>query len=200
MSRLLLLRHGETEWSRAHRHTGRTDLPLTPYGEQQAREVGAALRGRDFAMVLSSPLQRASTTARLAGLDAELEPALMEWDYGAYEGRLTADIEAERPGWSIWAEGAPDGERPEDVGGRADRALARVAPVLEHGDVCLVGHGHALRVLAARYLGLPAGGGALLRLGTGTLSELGEEHRRPVVLLWNAPASASSPPLAGPKY
>lgn len=202
MSRLLLLRHGETEWSRTHRHTGRTDLPLTPYGEEQARVVGAALRGRVFAAVLSSPLQRAAATARLAGLDPTVVQDLMEWDYGDYEGRLTADIERERPGWNIWTHGAPGGESPDAVGQRADRVLVRAVPLLASGggDVAVVGHAHALRVLTARYLGLPACGGSLLRLGTGTVSELGEEHGRPVVLLWNAPASALAGPVAGPAH
>ena len=200
MHRLLLLRHGETEWSRAHRHTGRTDLPLTGTGEEQARAVGRAVAGRSFALVLTSPLQRAARTAALAGLLAEPEPALMEWDYGAYEGRLTRDLEAQRPGWSIWVDGAEGGESPAQVGARADRVLARVRPALESGDVCLVGHGHMLRVLAARHLGLPAGGGALLRLGTGTLSELGFEHGRPVVMLWNAPAAVVEATLRAPAF
>ena len=203
MPRVLLLRHGETEWSRAHRHTGRTDLPLTGHGEDQAEAVGAAIAGRSFALVLASPLRRAARTAVLAGLRAEPEPDLVEWDYGAYEGRTTRDIEAERPGWSIWADGADGGESPADVGARADRVLTRVREALGSGDVCLVGHGHLLRVLAARYLGLPPSGGALLRLGTGTLCELGLEHGRPVLLLWNAPAAAvaaAGEPVQAPAY
>lgn len=200
MSRLLLLRHGETEWSRTSKHTGRTDIPLTAYGEEQARAVGAALQGRRFELVLTSPLIRATRTAELAGLDAGAEPDLMEWDYGAYEGRLTKEIARESPGWNIWVDGVPAGESPDEVGRRCDRVLARIGPALARGDVCLIGHAHLLRVLTARYLGLPASGGALLRLGTGTLSELGLEHERPVILLWNAPAVAVEGSLAGPAH
>lgn len=198
--RLVLLRHGETEWSRTHKHTGRTDIPLTSYGEQQGRALANALKGRAFELVVSSPLQRAARTAELAGLKPELDPDLLEWDYGDYEGRLTRDIEAEQPGWNIWVDGARGGETPDDVGARTDRVLHRVRPVLAHGDVCLVGHAHLLRVLTARYLGLPASGGTYFRLGTGTLCELGEEHDRPVIVLWNAPAQAFAVPVEGPAH
>ena len=200
MHRLLLLRHGETEWSRSHRHTGRTDLPLTALGEDQARAVGRAIAGRAFALVLTSPLRRAAHSAELAGLAAVPEPDLVEWDYGAYEGRLTREIEAERTGWNIWLDGVPQGESPADVAARADRVLARVRPALEEGDVCLVGHAHMLRMVTARYLGLPSTGGALMRLGTGTLSELGQEHGRPVLLLWNAPAAAVQQTVTAPAF
>jgi broad specificity phosphatase PhoE len=196
MHALLLLRHGETEWSRSHKHTGRADIPLTARGEDQARALGAAIAGRQFVSVWSSPLSRARRTAELAGLAPRTEPDLQEWDYGTYEGKLTADLERERPGWNLWIDGAAGGEAPAEVGARADRVLARIAADLEQGDVAVVAHGHLLRVLTARYLGLPAGAGAHFQLGTGTLCELGREHGRPVVSLWNAPASAVIPALA----
>ncbi|WP_040905597.1 histidine phosphatase family protein, partial [Streptomyces griseoflavus] len=153
MGDLLLARHGETEWSRAGRHTGRTDLPLTPDGEAQARSLAPLLAGRTFGLVLTSPLVRARRTAELAGLTGALpEPDLREWDYGAYEGIGTADIVRSRPGWDLWTDGVPPGrefpgESPEQVGERADRVLSRLAGALEEGDVLLVAHGHLLRVL-----------------------------------------------------
>jgi probable phosphoglycerate mutase len=183
---LVLLRHGETEWSRDGRHTGRTDLPLTARGEQQAAAAGPHLTAYDFALVLTSPLQRAARTAAQAGLAAEPDPDLMEWDYGDYEGRRTAEIAADRPGWSIWDEGVPNGETAAEVGERADRALTRVRGLLDEGrDACVVGHAHALRVLTARWLAQPAAYGALWRLDTATVSELGFEHGRPVMHRWN---------------
>lgn len=191
MGDLLLARHGETEWSRAGRHTGRTDLPLTPAGEAQAGHLAPLLAGRTFGLVLTSPLVRARRTAELAGLTGALpEPDLREWDYGAYEGITTADIHRSRPGWNLWTDGVPPGrefpgESPEQVGERADRVLSRVAGALGEGDVMLVAHGHLLRVLAARRLGLPPSAGRLFRLETGTLSRLSTEHGRPVIAEWN---------------
>ncbi|MBT3154294.1 histidine phosphatase family protein [Streptomyces sp. CHD11] len=191
MGDLLLARHGETEWSRDGRHTGRTDLPLTPRGEDQARSLAPLLTGRSFALVLTSPLVRARHTAELAGLTgAEPEPGLREWDYGGYEGITTADIHRTRPGWDLWTDGVPPGrdfpgESPEQVGERADRVLSRVAGALEEGDVMLVAHGHLLRVLTARRLGLPPAAGRLFRLETGTLSRLSLDRGSPVVAEWN---------------
>ena len=191
MGDLLLARHGETEWSRAGRHTGRTDLPLTPAGEAQAKSLAPLLAGRTFGLVLTSPLVRARHTAELAGL-AEVveEPDLREWDYGGYEGITTAEIHRTRPGWDLWTDGVPPGrefpgESPEQVGERADRVLSRVAGALEEGDVMLVAHGHLLRVLTARRLGLPPSAGRLFRLETGTLSRLSLEHGSPVIAEWN---------------
>jgi broad specificity phosphatase PhoE len=187
MGDIVLVRHGETEWSAAGRHTSTTDLELTPAGEDQARVIGERLAGRAFAAVLSSPRRRALVTAELAGLAVTaIDDDLVEWDYGEYEGVTTAQIRAERPDWTLWTDGAPRGESPEQVAVRVDRLLTQVEPLLEGGDVALVGHGHCLRVVAARWVGLPSSGGALLRLDTATLSELGFEHGRPVVLRWNA--------------
>jgi probable phosphoglycerate mutase len=184
--RIVLIRHGETEWSGVRRHTGRTDLPLLPSGEAEARALRPAVADLDLAGVFVSPLQRATRTAELAGLAdrAVTEPDLMEWDYGDIEGRTTDEILADRPGWNIWRDGPAGGESPEEVGARADRVLARVAPI--DGDVALVAHGHLLRVLTARWLGLAPSGGALFRLETATLSTLGFEHGRRVMLSWNA--------------
>ncbi len=199
MGDLLLARHGETEWSRSGRHTGRTDLPLTPHGEEQARSLAPLLAGRAFALVLTSPLERARRTAELAGLTgAEPNPDLREWDYGAYEGVTTATIRAGRPDWDLWTDGVPPGpelpgESPAQVGARADRVLARVARALEEGDVLLVAHGHLLRVLTARRLGLSPAEGRLFRLETGALSRLSLEHGRPVIAEWNAAAPAGRP-------
>ncbi|MEV5933198.1 histidine phosphatase family protein [Streptomyces sp. NPDC052079] len=191
MGDLLLARHGETEWSRDGRHTGRTDLPLTPRGEDQARSLAPLLTNLTFALVLTSPLLRARRTAELAGLTAaEPEPALREWDYGAYEGITTAEIRRTRPDWNLWTDGVPPGrefpgESPAEVGERADRVLSRVAGALTKGNVMLVAHGHLLRVLTARRLGLPPSTGRLFRLETGTLSRLSLEHNTPVIAEWN---------------
>jgi broad specificity phosphatase PhoE len=185
---IVLVRHGETEWSTAGRHTSFTDIDLTPDGERQARGLGSALRGNAFAAVFCSPRKRALRTAELAGLSVtEIDDDLAEWNYGEYEGLTTAQIYETRPDWSLWTDGNPGGESAEQVGVRLDRVLAKVRHLLADGDVALVGHGHALRVCAARWVGLPAGGGALLRLDTATLSELGHEHGRPVVVRWNNP-------------
>jgi probable phosphoglycerate mutase len=195
MGDLLLVRHGETEWSRSGQHTSWTDLPLTQRGEEQAKSLTPLLAARAFALVLTSPLGRAVRTAELAGLSgAATDPDLHEWRYGAYEGVTTAEIHRTRPDWDLWTDGAPPdsdghpGESPEQVGERADRVLSRVAPVLPEGDVLLVAHGHFLRVLTARRLGLPPSGGRLFRLETGTLSRLSTERGWPVVAEWNARA------------
>ncbi|HEY7489273.1 MAG TPA: histidine phosphatase family protein [Streptosporangiaceae bacterium] len=192
MGELIILRHGETEWSRSGRHTGRTDVPLTPRGEDQARALAPLVRRPQPVQVVTSPASRARRTAELAGLDdARIDPDLWEWDYGGYEGRTTADIRKERPGWYLWEDGVVpgDAEHPgetvEQVGKRVDAALARVVPLLADGDVILVAHGHLLRVLAARRLGLEPAAGRLFKLETGTVSALGAEHDRPVVLYWN---------------
>jgi probable phosphoglycerate mutase len=184
MGELWLVRHGETPWSRTGQHTGRTDVPLTPYGEEQARALTARL-DRPWSLVLTSPLLRASKTAELAGLDALPEDALVEWDYGHAEGRTTAELNRELGGWSVWTDTELP-ERAEDVGLRAEKLLELVAPALEAGDVCLVGHGHALRILAAVYLGLPAVDGRLLALSPASVSVLGSEHELPVIQRWNA--------------
>jgi probable phosphoglycerate mutase len=183
--KLVLIRHGETEWSRDKRHTSRTDLPLTDVGREQARAVGPLIAGRAFALVLVSPRLRARETAELAGLPAtELDDDLVEWDYGDYEGRTTADIRKERPGWELWRDGCPGGEPIEHVGERADRAIERAKAA--GGDVAIVAHGHFLRVLGARWIGLAANMGGTHILGTGTLSELGFERERQVIRTWNA--------------
>lgn len=190
--RIVLIRHGETEWSRAGRHTGRSDIPLTPRGEEQAAGLAGALAGHRFALVLSSPLARAHRTAELAGL-AELQddPDLQEWDYGGYEGLTTPDIVASRPGFVLWRDGVVPGRTPgesvHDVGARADRVLARAVGAMsaDSGDVALVGHGHALRVLTARWLQLSPHDGALFRLDPASVCLLSHEHSRPVVEQWN---------------
>jgi broad specificity phosphatase PhoE len=182
---VLLIRHGETEWSRSGRHTGRTDVPLTDLGRQQAELLRRRLRGRSFALVLTSPLVRARETCRLAGLGegALLRDELREWDYGDYEGITTPEIRSRRPDWFLWRDGCPGGEKAADVGARADRVVAELRA---GGDDCAVfGHGHMLRVLAARWLGLPAEEGRLLGLSTATLSVLGYERETPVLWLWN---------------
>lgn len=191
MASLVLLRHGQTEWSRDGRHTSRTDVPLTPVGEEQAAALVPAVAAFEFALVLSSPRQRATRTAELAGLQPELEDDLVEWDYGDYEGITTPEI-LERAGrWNMWQEPPPGGESSAEVGARIDRVLARARPVLERDqDVCLVAHGHSLRVVAARWLDLGPEHGAAFRIDTGTVCTLGEEHGRPVVLGWNVPAAA----------
>jgi broad specificity phosphatase PhoE len=188
MGELILVRHGETEWSRTGRHTGRTDVPLTPRGEEQARSLAPALAGRPIALTLVSPAQRARRTAQLAGLThAETDERLWEWDYGAYEGKTTSEIRTERPGWYLWRDGVIGGETAEQVGARVDGVLERVRPRLAEGDVVLVAHGHVLRVLTARWLGLPPAEGRLFRLDTGTISTLGTEHDHPVIRSWNVP-------------
>lgn len=183
--RCILIRHGETAWSLDGRHTGRTDLPLLPAGEIQVVRLREAMSKYSFSLVLTSPLQRARRTCELAGIRPEgiVEPDLLEWDYGAYEGRITAGIREERPGWSLFDDGAPGGETAAEVGIRVDRVIERVraAP----GDVACVAHAHVLRVLAARWLGLDAHAGRYFVLGPASISVLGWEREQPVVCRWN---------------
>jgi broad specificity phosphatase PhoE len=183
--RVWLVRHGETEWARLGRHTGRTDVALTETGRAQATALGRRLAGHPFALVLTSPLSRAVDTEILAGFDdvAVRDPDLQEWDYGALEGRLTAEIRVDYPGWTIWRGPWPDGETIDAVAARADRVIERLRAA--DGDVLVFAHGHVLRVLAARWLGLPAADGALFVLGTATISILGWEREAPVIETWN---------------
>ncbi|MER6673413.1 histidine phosphatase family protein [Streptomyces sp. NPDC000983] len=194
MGDLLLVRHGETEWSRSGRHTGSTDVPLTEHGRAEARKLVPLIRSHRIGAAFVSPLQRARETAELIGLtEMRIDPDLREWDYGGYEGITTVEIHRERPGWFLFddgvAPGPPDhpGESPEQVGERADRMLAKVDAALANteGVVVLVAHGHFLRVLTARRLGLPPASGALFQLATGTVGRLGTEHGRPVIAGWN---------------
>jgi probable phosphoglycerate mutase len=183
---LWLVRHGETEWSAAGRHTSRTDLPLTPLGEERARRLRPLCERLSPAFVMSSPRLRAQETAQLAGLVVdETTEDLAEWDYGAYEGRTTAEIQRDDPSWSIFVSGAPGGESPGQVAARADRVLTQAAKALADGPVVLVGHGHFSRVLGARWIGLPASGGAHLLLGTAAVSVLGAQYGVPTIVRWN---------------
>ncbi|WP_370265928.1 histidine phosphatase family protein [Streptomyces sp. V4I8] len=197
MGDLLLVRHGETEWSRSGRHTGWTDVPLTEHGREEARRLMPLIRSHRIGAAFVSPLRRARETAELIGLhevpDVAVDADLREWDYGGYEGITTVEIQRERPGWFLFTDGVapgpPDhpGESVRQVGERADRMLAKVAAALGDGEGCaaLVAHGHFLRVLTARRLGLPAADGALFQLATGTVCRLGTEHGRPVIAEWN---------------
>ena len=180
-----LARHGETEWARLGRHTGRTDVPLTDTGRAQAAALGRRLAGRPFSLVLTSPLSRATETTAVAGFGdvAVADADLREWDYGDLEGRLTEDIREDHPGWTIWRGPWPGGETLDEVAARADRVLARIAAT--HGDVLVVSHGHLLRVLAARWLGLAPRSGGLFALGTATVSVLGHDRETPVIEIWN---------------
>jgi broad specificity phosphatase PhoE len=189
MAEIVLIRHGQTEWSANGRHTSYTDLDLTEIGVEQAREVGKRLGGRKFVAVLSSPRKRALRTAELAGLAVtEVTEDLAEWNYGEYEGVTTVEIRQTRPDWSLWRDGCPGGEMPEQVGARLDRVLARAKELLAQGDVAFVGHGHCLRACASRWVGLPPSAGGLLKLDTATLSSLGFEHEVDQVIdTWNAP-------------
>ena len=189
------MRHGETEWSASGQHTSRTDLPLTPVGEQQARSLSAALADHRFQLVLSSPRRRARRTAELAGFQPEIDQDLAEWDYGDLEGLTIDQIRARYPGWTIWTGPWPGGEQPSEVAARADRVVGR-ALGLAHGARALVfAHGHFLRALAARWLGLAATDGRLFSLGTATMSELGWEHGQPDIEHWNMPADPSATSL-----
>lgn len=182
-----VIRHGETEWSLSGQHTGTTDLPLTENGRQLARLLKPLLTNYSFDLVLSSPLQRARETCTLAGFGekAEVDTNLVEWNYGEYEGLTPTQIHEKRPGWMIFADGCPGGETPAEIGARADHAIARVRTV--KGDVALFAHGHILRVLVARWLGLPATAGRHFLLHTGTLNVLSYYREIPAVKIWNAP-------------
>jgi len=184
---VILARHGETAWSLSGQHTGLTDLPLTAAGEANARTLAAPLSGMTFALVLTSPLARATRTCELAGFgDAAIpDPDLVEWNYGDYEGKRTADILMANPGWKLFRDGCPGGESPADVASRADRAIARARAA--RGNVLLFSSGHILRMIGARWLGLPPSGGAYFLLGTASVSALSHEHdmSEPVHRFWN---------------
>lgn len=185
LNRLVLVRHGETEWTKNGQHTGRTDVPLTDRGREDGERVAMALKSWNFVSVLSSPLSRAVETANLAGFHAQVETVddLLEWDYGQYEGLTTADIRTKRPGWSIWLDGTPDGETLADVAVRVDRVLKEIH--VARGDIVLFGHGHLLRVVTARWLGLVPASGRLFVLDPGTVSVLGYERETAVIHQWN---------------
>jgi broad specificity phosphatase PhoE len=185
MGELWLVRHGETAWSLSGQHTGRTDIPLTPKGRQQAELLGRRLMKKKFAMVLTSPLLRARETCELSGQSASAvaDEDLLEWNYGAYEGLTSADIRKEVPGWTIWTGGVRGGESADQVGERVDRVIARSLGA--GGDVALYAHGHVLRILAARWIGLAAAGGRYLGLDTASLSKLGYERETQVIRNWN---------------
>ena len=185
---IYVARHGETAWSLSGQHTGLTDLPLTERGERNARRLGERLKGLSFAKVFTSPLQRATRTCGLAGFGtaAEVDRDLLEWNYGEYEGRRTAEILAERPGWQLFRDGCPGGESPDQIGARADRVVSRLRAI--HEDVLLFSSGHFLRVLGARWLGLEPGAGRYFLLSTASLGTLAYEHNNlsePVIRLWN---------------
>lgn len=182
---LVLVRHGATEWSESGKHTGSTDLPMLPAGEEAARSLQPRLAEFTFAQVLTSPLQRARRTAELAGFpDAEVDPDLIEWGYGDYEGVTTAEIRESVPGWTVWTHPSPGGESADDVARRADSVIARARAI--DGDTVVFSHGHFLRALAARWLGEPVSAGQHYRLDTGTVSALGYERDVPVILRWNS--------------
>jgi probable phosphoglycerate mutase len=189
---LVLVRHGETEWSKSGQHTGRTDIPLTDRGREEALAVRDRLDGWTFARTLSSPLSRALDTARLAGFgdDVETDEDLLEWDYGDYEGLTTAEIRSSRPRWSLWADGAPGGESAATVGARVDRTVKELRDV--DGDVLVFAHAHVLRVLTARWIGLPPADGRLFALDPATVSVLGYERETPVIQCWNSPCEEPS--------
>ena len=185
--KIYLVRHGETEWSRAGKHTGVTDVELTERGRETARSLKSVLARESFVSVLSSPLQRARETCRLAGLQesAAVETDLMEWNYGAYDGLTTKEIQSLRPGWSVFHHGCPGGETPEQVAARADRVVAKVRA--SNGNVALFAHGHILRVFAARWINLPPSFGEHLLLDTATVCVLGYYYDTPALKIWNAP-------------
>jgi len=186
---VVLVRHGETEWTLSGQHTGRTDIPLTERGRSDARLLAPLLSATDFALVLSSPLGRARETCELAGLGAhmQLEPDLMEWNYGDYEGLTSRQIKRTAPNWMVFTDGCPGGETPEQVGARADRVINRVRAAT--GRVALFAHGHLLRVLAARWIGLPPSAGQHLLLDTSTVGVLGYYQTVPAMKRWNAPVT-----------
>ncbi|HEX6596348.1 MAG TPA: histidine phosphatase family protein [Acidimicrobiales bacterium] len=191
---VILVRHGETEWTLSGQHTGRTDIPLTENGRAQARELSAELADRKFALVLSSPLSRALDTCRLAGFGDQVQTTddLVEWDYGEYEGMTTPEIRSGRKRWSLWMDGAPGGETPADVGLRVDRVVTELREVMAdtEADVAVFGHGHVLRVLTARWLGLTPADGRLFALDPATFSLLGYERENSVIRRWNDPVGA----------
>ena len=188
LPRLYLARHGDTAWTDSHQHTGRTDLPLNDRGEEHARQLGERLRGFTFTRVFTSPLQRAAKTCALAGFGAGavVDPDLVEWDYGRFEGKLTSDILKERPGWELYRDGCPDGESPEDVAARADHFIARVRGI--DGDVLAFSSGHIIRMIAARWLGVPPAAGRFFFCRPASVGVLGFEHHsreEPIIGLWN---------------
>jgi broad specificity phosphatase PhoE len=189
---IVLVRHAETEWSRAGRHTGRTDIPLTEEGREAARKLASRLPGKPFELVLTSPARRARETCELAGLGSAAQPRedLLEWDYGDYEGLTSAQIDAARPGWSLWSDGCPGGESASQVGARADRVIAELRAL--RGPAAVFSHGHLLRVLGARWIDLDPAEGARLGLATGSLSLLGDEHGLAILATWNEAAGAGS--------
>jgi broad specificity phosphatase PhoE len=190
---IVLVRHGETEWSATGRHTGRTDIPLTDNGRSQADQLRRRLQGRRFGTVLTSPLSRARETCRVAGYGGVAKPRdeLLEWDYGEYEGRTTPEIREDRPGWCLWTDGCPGGEGAADVAARVDPLVAQLREATD--DVLLFAHGHLLRVLAARWIELGPEQGANLALGTASVSVLGREREAPAIWLWNGAAHLSAP-------
>jgi probable phosphoglycerate mutase len=194
--RVLAVRHGETAWSLSGQHTGTTDIPLTDNGRRLAMRLRPMLARESFAVVLTSPLERARETCELCGLAdrAVIDPDLVEWNYGAYEGLTPAQIHATAPGWLIFRDGCPGGETPAEVGARVDRVIAQARAV--DGDVALFAHGHVLRVLVARWLGLPPEAGRLFLLDTGTLNVLSYYRGSPALKTWNAPAFVKADPLA----
>lgn len=195
--RLFLARHGDTDWTESRQHTGRTDLPLNERGEERARKLGARLQQFSFARVFTSPLRRASKTCELAGFGAvvEIDPDLVEWDYGRFEGKLTRDILLERPGWELFRDGCPEGESPQEVATRADHFISAVRNIA--GDVLAFSSGHIIRMIAARWLGLPAGAGRMFFCRPASVGVLGFEHdsrEEPIICLWNyiAPSPESN--------
>ena len=189
MGEAVLVRHAETEWSLAHRHTGRTDLPLTGHGREVAATLSARLSGWRFDLVLASPSTRARETCELAGLgaQAQVRDDLLEWDYGDYEGLTTEQIHEHRPDWQVWRDGCPGGETPAQVGARADRVVAEIAA--SDGQVAVFSHGHMLRVLGARWAALEPENGGRLGLSTAGICVLGHERETPVIARWNEPAA-----------
>lgn len=197
---IYLVRHGETEWSRSGQHTGRTDIPLTALGREQALDLGRRIGDHPFALVLTSPLSRAAETARLAGFgDAVRDDDLMEWDYGAFEGRTTDDIRRELLGWTIWTGPWRGGETAEEVGARADRVIERCLDPAVVGDCLIFAHGHVLRVLAASWLRLAPAHGALFALGTATIGILGWERSNRVIETWNEACHLDPEPPTPPR-
>jgi probable phosphoglycerate mutase len=182
-----LARHGETEWSKSGQHTGRTDLPLLPSGIESAKRLGPRLAGLAFTRIFSSPLARARHTAELAGFTPEIDPDLLEWNYGDFEGLKSAEITARRPGWNLFRDGAPNGESPEEVSARVDRLVAKLKGL--SGNVVCFAHGHILRVIAVRWINQPINLATCILLGTATLSVLGFNHHRldePAINVWNS--------------